>query len=61
MEKEIVKDKIPKVKKPKEVKKVKVKIYHPFRWNKKLRDSSTKTLPVAVANWMVDKRYGKIL
>jgi len=70
VEKKVAKKKtVPKVKKVTmeakdivpEVKMVKVKVTHTFRYNKKECNSKTKTLPEGVANWMVGKRYGKIL
>jgi len=40
---------------------VKVKVTTPFRFARKDCNSKTKKLPIGVANWMVKKRFGKIL
>ena len=54
-------DKIVEKKVVKKVKFVRVKISTPFRFDKKECNDKTKRLPVTVANWMVRKRFGKIL
>jgi len=52
--------KVVKKKVTKKVKKVKVEITTPFRYARKDRSGITR-LPIDVADWMVTKRFGKIL
>lgn len=49
------------IKKEDKVKTVQVNITTPFRFARELRDKNTKRLPTDVANWMVKKRFGKII
>ena len=53
-------DKVVKKEVIKRVKTVKVKITTPFRYGKKEHSGITR-LPIDVANWMVNKRFGKRL